>query len=138
MIACLLGLKSGDVSTAGAEAVNQTLKREIDLDLDALLAVDADHLIDFLVVGKGFREENMDQLTEILLLLADDMTGDHPQRDTLYIIGVCFSATTWKRCNEPSLLIGIRSWSKSKRVSDKTVTVYGCVATSWAADEKKI
>lgn len=84
MVAYLLGLKSGDMSTAGAEVVNTTLKKEVDLDLEELLAVDADYLIDFLIVDKGFREENLDQLTSILLLLAEDMTGENPQRDALY------------------------------------------------------
>lgn len=84
MVTCLLGLKSGDVSTVGAEVVNQTLKKEVDLDLEELLWVEADHLIDYLIVDKGFREGNLDQLTSILLLLAEDMTGENPQRDALY------------------------------------------------------
>lgn len=60
MVAYLLGLKSADVSTASVEAVNTMLKRDIDWDLEVLLAVDTDHLVDFLIVDRGFCEGDLD------------------------------------------------------------------------------
>lgn len=84
MIAGLLRLKQGDVAMQGVEVVNQSLKSEIDLDLDLLMTVEPDRLIGFLIKDKGFNEDNLDKLAEILFMIAGDMTEDNPVRNSYY------------------------------------------------------
>lgn len=84
IVAYLLGLKSGSVSTVGVEFTNHTLKSEIDLDLNLLQSVSVDELIPFLTVKKGFSEQNLDMLLEILLKIAGDMEENDSKRESLY------------------------------------------------------
>lgn len=89
MISYLLRLEPGAVSTHGMAYVNQTLKRELDLDMEELSVVEPDRLIDFLLKEKGFNADNLDKLLEMLFVIADDMSADNPLQDQLY--GVCLT-----------------------------------------------
>lgn len=84
VIADLLGLRQGNASLKGVEIVSQAFKDEIDLDLELLLSVETDDLIDFLITGKGFNEENLDKLAEILFMISNDMTSDNPLRNSFF------------------------------------------------------
>lgn len=71
VLAHLVGLKNkGDVSE-GIEITNQILKDELDLDLDELSAVDTNKFVSKLTGEKGFNNDSLDKLAEILLLVAD-------------------------------------------------------------------
>lgn len=84
VIADLLGLRQGNASLKGVEIVSQAFKDEIDLDLELLLSVETDDLIDFLITEKGFNEENLDKLAEILFMISNDMTSDNPLRNSFF------------------------------------------------------
>lgn len=74
MFKSLLGLKHGTNTMQGIEIANQTLQSEIDLDLNMLLSIDPDNLIDYLLTNnKGFNEDNLDKLAEILFTIAEYM-----------------------------------------------------------------
>lgn len=79
-----LGIKTKDAGLYNMECVKQTLKGEIDLDLDSLQSVDTDKLIDWLRVEKGFNNESLDKLTEVLLIIADNIETDNTKRNALY------------------------------------------------------
>lgn len=84
VVAYLLGLRSGSIPTVGIEYANQTLKHEIDVDMNLLQSVNIDKLIPFLTIEKGFNEQNLDLLLEILLKIADTMKRDDPKCEPLY------------------------------------------------------
>lgn len=85
MVKFLLGLKHGTSTAQGIEIVSQTLQSEVDLDLDMLLSIDPDNLIDYLLTNnKGFNEENLNKLAEILFTIAEYMPVEDPKRFLYY------------------------------------------------------
>ncbi|MBM3456495.1 MAG: hypothetical protein FJX80_15400 [Bacteroidetes bacterium] len=68
----LLGLKNSGQLNAGIEITNQTLKGELDFEIQDLLEISKDKLIHTLITQKNFTNENLDKLAEILLLVADN------------------------------------------------------------------
>ncbi|ANH81625.1 hypothetical protein A8C56_12120 [Niabella ginsenosidivorans] len=68
----LIGLKGKGQVANGIELTNQTLKGELDLDIQKLLDIPLDDFINTLKTKKEFSNENLEKLADILLLIADD------------------------------------------------------------------
>ena len=73
----LLGLKNYGQINAGLEITNQTLKNELDFDIQDLLDIPTDIFIDTLTTQKGLTNNNIDKLAEILLLIAENRQDDN-------------------------------------------------------------
>src|SRR5690606_35095203 len=73
----LLGLKNNGQFNAGLEITNQTLKNELDFDIQDLLDIPTENFINTLTTQKKLTNENLDKLAEILLLIADNKQGDN-------------------------------------------------------------
>lgn len=73
----LLGLKNNGQINAGLEITNQTLKNELDFDIQDLLDIPTDKFIDTLTTQKNLTNDNLDKLAEILLLIADNRQDDN-------------------------------------------------------------
>ena len=84
IVASLLGLKSGSVSTLGVEIANRSLKGVVDLDVEQLLSVERGSLIEFLVADRGFSNDNLDQLVDIILAFTSDMASSDSRRNLYY------------------------------------------------------
>lgn len=85
MIKFLLGLKNGTTTAQSIEIVSQTFQSEVDLDLDMLLSIDPDNLINYLTTNnKGFNEENLDKLAEILFMIGDYIAIEDSKRFLYY------------------------------------------------------
>lgn len=68
----LLGLKSQGKVNDGIEIVNQVLKEELDLDIQKLLNIQLGDFINTLKTEKGFTNESLDKLADILTIIADN------------------------------------------------------------------
>jgi hypothetical protein len=80
ILAGLLGLKqSGDLN-GGLEMTRQVFRDELDLNLDSLLEIRTDRFVESLKNEKGFTDENLVDLADILMILADN----NPGKDSLY------------------------------------------------------
>jgi hypothetical protein len=73
----LLGLKSYGQINGGLEITNQTLKNELDLDIQNLLDISTDDFVNTLRTQKNFTNDNLDKLAEILLLIADNKQSNN-------------------------------------------------------------
>ena len=73
----LLGLKNSGQINTGLEMTDQTLKNELDFDVQDLLDMPTDKFIDTLTTQTGLTNENLDKLSEILLLIADNRENDN-------------------------------------------------------------
>jgi hypothetical protein len=73
----LLGLKSNGQINGGLEISNQTLKNELDLDIQNLLDIPTDDFVNTLRTQKNFTNDNLDKLAEIILLIADNEQTDN-------------------------------------------------------------
>lgn len=71
----LLGLKNEGKMNEGIEITNETLKGELDLNLDELSLIPEDDFIRILQ-QKKVTSEGLEQLAEILLLFADEFRND--------------------------------------------------------------
>jgi hypothetical protein len=68
----LLGLKNkGDISES-IEFTTRLLISELDVDLEKLVSIKRDELIDALICKKGFNNENLEILAEILMQTGDN------------------------------------------------------------------
>ena len=79
ILAHILGLKKGNAGEA-IEITNQILKSELDFDIYEIIAVDDDHLIDFLVKEKGFNNDNIEKFADILYTIADETAQDKKEK----------------------------------------------------------
>jgi hypothetical protein len=77
----LLGLKSEGRVTDGIEIASQTLKTELDFDIDELLSIPTGIFTSVLVQQKKFNNSHMEQLTEIFMLIADELYVTEPQNE---------------------------------------------------------
>jgi len=78
----LLGLKNQGQIADGIEIMNQTLKGELDLDIRELLHIHNDDFIKTLTIKKGFNNDNLNKLADILLLIAEN--GQEKNKRILY------------------------------------------------------
>ncbi|MCZ2224118.1 MAG: hypothetical protein LC122_10880 [Chitinophagales bacterium] len=73
----LLGLKNSGQINAGLEITNQTLKSEIDFDIQELLDITTGDFVNTLKKQKNLTNDNLAKLAEILLLIADNGQTDN-------------------------------------------------------------
>lgn len=73
----LLGLKNKGQINNGIELTNQTLKTEIDFDIQELLDIPTDDFVNTLKKQKNLTNDNLAKLAEILLLIADNGQTDN-------------------------------------------------------------
>lgn len=73
----LLGLKNGGQINVGLEITNQTLKSELNFDIQDLLDIPTDNFVDTLTTQKGLTNENLEKLAEILLLVEDNQQDNY-------------------------------------------------------------
>jgi len=76
LLSDLQGLKSSGQKSAGLEITNQTLKNELDLDVQELIDIPTDNFIETLTDQKNITIESLEKLAEILLLIADNNHED--------------------------------------------------------------
>lgn len=76
ILAKLPGLKEQGDLTEGIQGGMQTLKDELDLDIDSLLEMPADQVVQYLIDEKHFSEHNLEQLSDILLIAADNSLAE--------------------------------------------------------------
>lgn len=69
----LLGLKSKGRTSEGIEVTKQSLKDELDLDIDELLGIPPDQLVGTLQEKMRFTDESLDRLAGIFLIIADEL-----------------------------------------------------------------
>jgi hypothetical protein len=87
ILADLLGLKTRGQLSEGIEAAEQTLKNELDLNIDVLITIPAEEFIKSLQEGQNFSDENLDNLADIFFLIAEepDQKGlDNEKKKKLY------------------------------------------------------
>ncbi|HLU87542.1 MAG TPA: hypothetical protein VKZ44_07275 [Taishania sp.] len=73
----LLGLKNSGNINQGLEITNQTLKAELDFDIQDLLDIPTDQWIETLIKQKNISNNNLEKLAEILLLIADNQRDNN-------------------------------------------------------------
>ena len=83
----LLGLGSNGQASQRIETTNQILKEESDLNIQELIDLKTDGFINTLISEKNFTHKNLDQLAEILLLIADSK----PDKDKKNIYEKCLT-----------------------------------------------
>ena len=76
----LLGVKNSGQISIGLEITNQTLKSELNFDIQDLIDIPTDDFINSLK-EQNLTDDNLDKLAEILLLIADNRQADNK---TLY------------------------------------------------------
>jgi len=80
IFATILGLrKQGNVSES-IEITNQTLKSELDFDIEELIAIYNNDLINFLIKEKNFNNNNIEKLADILYIIADEALKDKKEK----------------------------------------------------------
>jgi hypothetical protein len=67
----MIGLKNQGQISESIEMTNQTLKKELELDIQELIDIKTDNFIKTLKSEKDFTDESLDKLAEILLVIAD-------------------------------------------------------------------
>lgn len=77
----LYGLSSQQKIPEAIEMTSQSLKSELDLDLAELSSIPTDQFIQTLQINKKFNHANLEQLADILLLIADDLYSSKPGSD---------------------------------------------------------
>jgi len=78
----LLGLKSQGKMADEIEMTNQVLKGELDLDIRELTNIQNENFIKTLKAKKGFNNENLEKLADILLFIAEN--GSDKDKSRLY------------------------------------------------------
>jgi len=68
----MLGLKNQGQISESIEITNQTLKKELELDIQELIDIETDNFIKTLKSEKDFTDESLDKLAEILWIIADN------------------------------------------------------------------
>ena len=76
LLSDLKGLKNSGQITTGLEITNQTLKKELDFDVQELLDIPTDKFIETLTTHKNVTIDSLEKLAEILLLIADNKHED--------------------------------------------------------------
>lgn len=126
----LLGLKNSGEINEIVESMDETLKNELDFDVQYLLDVPTDHFINLLTVERNVRADNLEKLAEIFLLIAE-----HRQTDS-------------KKLHEKSLLLYTyleklediynlnRKWRIDKLKKDWK-SCNDCTVPNWSKIEKK-
>jgi hypothetical protein len=72
ILADLLGLKSRGQVEEGIEAAGQTLKSELDLNIDELILIPVEQFIKILKKDRQFGDEDLEKLADIFFLIAEE------------------------------------------------------------------
>jgi hypothetical protein len=73
ILADLIGLKTQGHISEGIEAAEQTLKNELDLNIDDLTSIPTEKFIKTLQEGKKLSDDNFDKLADIFFLIAEEL-----------------------------------------------------------------
>lgn len=73
ILADLLGLKNQGHISEGIAVADQTIRKELDLDIDALTSIPTEKFIETLQEDKKLSNDNFDKLGDILFLLAEEL-----------------------------------------------------------------
>jgi len=76
LLSDLHGLKNSGQINEGLEITNQTLKKELEFDVQELLDIPTDKFIETLRTHKNVTIDSLEKLAEILLLIADNKHED--------------------------------------------------------------
>lgn len=77
ILARLLTLKNASTpETKLSSSAAEAFKNELDIDLDALMALPDDTFVEELQTKLNFNDENLDQLADLFTLLAQENSGD--------------------------------------------------------------
>jgi hypothetical protein len=77
----LYGLRSQGRVPEGIELTNQSLKSELNLDIDELSSIPTEQFVNRLKEEKRFNHDNLERLADILLLIADNTYSSNPDSD---------------------------------------------------------
>lgn len=83
LLSDLMGMRSTGKLSVGIETTKQSLKTELDIEIDKLIDMPNHEFIHFLQITKNYENENLSKLAEILLLMADN-TEDEQRSKKLY------------------------------------------------------
>jgi len=81
ILADLFGLKTQGLVSEGIEAADQTLKNELDLNIDDLTSIPTEKFIKTLQEGKKLSNDNFDKLADILFLIAEELEHQDPDNE---------------------------------------------------------
>ena len=87
ILADLIGLKTQGQIGEGIEAADQTLKNELDLNIDDLTSIPIEKFIKTLQEGKKLSNENFGILADIFFLIAEELDQrgtDNEKKKKLY------------------------------------------------------
>ncbi len=73
MMAKLLGFKDDGLINDGIEWTNEMFRIEFDFDIEALTEIPTDELVEVLQENHKFKNTNLEQLANIMLLIADEL-----------------------------------------------------------------
>lgn len=79
ILADFIGLKNKGQIIDEIEVAKQTLKNEIDLDLENLINIPKESFVNTLKTQKNLTNDHMDKLAEILLIIADNSHESNKQ-----------------------------------------------------------
>lgn len=80
LLSNLLALKNKGQTSIGIEIADQTLKQQLDLNIQEIIDIKTADLIKILKAEKNFTNEYLAQLAEILYVLADDSPDNNKKR----------------------------------------------------------
>jgi len=106
--------KHGKVPEA-IEMTSLSLKAELNLDLDELLAIPADEFVIRLKEDKKFNYANLELLADILLHIADETNGSNPD-STQHLNLYTKALKVYKYLNERDLTYSFERQSKIVRI----------------------
>ncbi|MFZ4464216.1 MAG: hypothetical protein ACOYN5_10230 [Bacteroidales bacterium] len=86
ILADLLGFKNQADIQSGIEYVNQDFINELNLDLNELIVVSNEDFINTLLDTKKFSNENLENLGDILLLLAEETEQGNSDNNKVRIL----------------------------------------------------
>jgi hypothetical protein len=64
--------------------VTKTLSEKLDLDLDQIIKIPNSEFVDFLIQNKKFSNQSLDKLSELLLILTDNVLDNKLNNNQLY------------------------------------------------------
>jgi hypothetical protein len=84
LLANLMGLKNQGNPSDSIEISNKILKSELSIDIDGIMVIPNDQFISTLKENRALSNQNLNQLSEILFLLAENAIDNNIRKNTLY------------------------------------------------------
>jgi len=98
IFANLLQLRNQGELNNGIEIINQTLKDQLNLDIDAVVDLDTDTIIAVLKTEKSFNNESLSSLADILLLITESQ--QEKDAKTSNLLKKCLTIYTYLNSTE--------------------------------------